>query len=230
MVIIFQDGFETLPFTGLVKIPPWTATSIVGVGSALIVENVNPHHGTYNAKATISAAPGAAAWCSKVFVADDPAFGRFYVKFNTLGVGADNMRLEIFKLDANDWQYSSAVEIYRAGGVLYWGIATFEAGGFSEQHSAVTPVTGQWYCVELKRDVANNLQELWIDLVSVQVRNIAITQNTARVRAGYTYLETATLNIMFMDCVDVQDQRVFCEVPFGGGCNPSQMAKVILGL
>lgn len=46
---LFNDGFESGDFSA------WTATSTTGVGSALIVEDVNPHHVTYNAKMTASA-------------------------------------------------------------------------------------------------------------------------------------------------------------------------------
>jgi len=229
MAIIFQDGFETLPFTGLVKIPPWTATSIVGVGSALIVEALDPNQGTYNAKATCAAAVSNAR-CWKIFAANDPVFARYYVKFLNINLPAPFDLCRLLTLDATDWQYLSAVTIRNNAGTIVWALDTFEAGVQTNTFSVVTPVTGQWYCVELKRDVANNRQEIWVDNVSILTQNMAITTNTSRIYAGIYRNEQANLNVNRFDCVDVQDQRVFCKVPFGGGCNPAQMCKVILGL
>ncbi len=198
---LFNDGFESGDFSA------WTRTNISGAGSALIVEDVNPHHGTYNAKMTASAL-GALVYCIKTFTATDPVFARYYVKFDTLALGADGNRIEILKIDSGVWQYATAAMVRRLDGVLYWGIVTFEAGTGTYVSSAVTPTTGRWYCLDLKRDVANNLQEIWVDEVSLVTRTVSITNDTARVRAGLTFLDSSTLNVNFFDCVVVADTYI----------------------
>ena len=131
----------------------------------------------------------------------------------TLALGANWTYVELFKLTDGTWQFTVTTAVGRFGdGLLYWTMNVYEAGVIATKWTAVTPVTGQWYCVEIKRDVANNLQELWVNGVSLVASNDAITNDTQDVRAGITWLTNASLNINFFDCVVAADQRIYCEV------------------
>jgi len=227
MAILFQDGFETLPFTGLVKVPPWTGTN----GVICIVENVDPHHGTYNAKFYDVPQGGGANAYKTGLAATAAMYHRSYFKFLVLPTTA-NSWMDIMGTADTDWQDSVFVSIRESGGVLYWGVTVYIAGVATRTYEAVAsnPTTGVYYCIEVLRDVTNSRTKLWVDeVLKIDIAS-AHVGNSDRIWDGITFHNNVADLACRVDCVVVAVHRIYCEVDFGGGCNPAQMAKVILGL
>ena len=201
---IFSDGFESNNFSA------WTGTDLVGIGSTIIVESVNPHHDTYNAKATMSTA-GANALCYKTITSAPITYLRYYVKFLTLAIATSGNRLELGGLNNGTYQYNVEAIVYKSGGTLLWGIRSNETGSGQNTLGTHTPITGQWYCVEILRDVTNDLQRLYIDGILEASATRVITTNTTRALVGYFYQEGADANSTALDCVVVADAYIGTE-------------------
>jgi hypothetical protein len=211
MAIIFESGFEELPFTGLVKIPPWTNT-VIDFGGTLTVEAVNPNQGIYNLNAFVST-HNKGSRAIKSFAAEPLTFLRLYVKFNELIVNAGAL-LYVCRLMWGDWQYSLCAGISKQAGVQEWFLSVTEAGVATTTYTVgATIVADVYYCIEIKRDVAGNTQELWINDVNVLSNTVAITRDADHGEVGIVWnTDNATAHRLFTDCVVIADARVYCKV------------------
>ncbi len=225
MAILFQDGFETLPFTGFVKVPPWTGTG-VGGGCTITVE-ADPHHELYSARVT--GLPGWAYAYKTLGAAVNEAYICGYVKFTNTpslyifcGVGWLN--------DAPQWAAWSTIDKPNNK----WGVWN-QRGAATYWEAGVSVINnGQWYCLELYclRHATAGAVKLWVDSVlKVDQAGIDTGDDDLRRVCTGTYHSvgghTCDVNL---DCIVAADARIGCEVDFGGGLNPAQMAKAILGL
>lgn len=204
MTTIFSDGQVGSTMETAGDFSAWTGTSTTGVGSSITVEASNPHHGSSDALAVVSAA-GAGAYCYKTITSAAIAYVRFYVKFISLNIAASTNRLELGGLDNGAYTYGVKAAVYNNAGTLVWYLVTQEAAVYQGFLGTHTPVTGQWYCVEVLRDVTNDLETLYIDGVAEVQATRAITTNTTRALVGYFYQQGANSNSVAVDCVVVAD-------------------------
>lgn len=198
--VLFADGFESGDFTA------WTGTSI-SAGCTCEVENLHPHHGTYNARVLVTGA-SVNAYGYKTIASTTIAYARGYVKFNQLNI-TNGQSLPVLVLDNGNWQYGVYAAVYNNGGTLRWQLRSFDAvTGTVNTLGTHTPVTGVWYCVEIKRDVTNDLQELFIDNVSEASGTAVIINNSSRVIAGVQYQPQNDTNELYLDCVVAADAYI----------------------
>jgi len=208
MTELFSDGFESGDLSA------WTDTQI-GTGGAVTVESTNPHHGTYNEQAVCDGTDGTWAACYKTFAGEAIAYARYYVKFNSIDI-TSNTRLEILALDDGGYQERLSAILFNDGGTIKWGIRVVEGGVGTNHLGTHTPVVDTWYCVEIKRNVTNNQQELWIDGVSEVSATVTITSNSTTIRSGIVYQRTSTSgNTHYCDCVVVADAYIGPEAEGG---------------
>jgi DNA-directed RNA polymerase subunit RPC12/RpoP len=194
---LFSDGFETNDFS------KWNAT--YANNGTITVETNNPHHGTHNAKADITSAGGTAEG-HKTFAATPIAYERMYIKFLTLTLPAGHS-LQLFSLEDISCNYSTIASVESPGGVLTWCLITIENSSAEWNLGSHTPTTNVWYCVELKRDVTNGSEILYVNGGIEASSARAITTNNSYVRAGIAYATYAPNTLVF-DCVVVADAYI----------------------
>jgi len=220
--ILFQDGFETLPFTGLVHVPPWT-----GTGGAPVVQAVTVHQGDYAAAFNANG-----EFCYINIAGQTTAYMRQYVNF---AQDTDNtVRLMSLRSQANG--FIGGVERYRVGvGNIQWRLGYLSGAAILYTTSATPAFNADtWYCIELEVviDGAAGEYRVWID----GIEEIAVTGLDTNDRGNVDQAESGTRSFfgtlfnLYVDCVVVADQRIYCKPTFGGGLNPAQMCKVILDL
>ena len=218
MAILFSDGFETLPFTGLIHVPPWTGTG----GAPTVV--AQPCQGLY------SAFFDADESCYRNHAAQSTLSSRIYFKIvqdYQAGYAGGFM-----------WHVASGTPLcygllFGGGTGLYLryrdGAALFYSGVY-----AVNLVDGLFHCIELKTIVADPGEyRLYLDdveVVTVVGKDTNDFGNVDRTVLGKSWDYGTPKASWLIDCAVIADQRIFCKVPFGGGLNPAQMCKVILGL
>lgn len=228
MAIIFYDGFETLPFTGLVHVPPWTGV-IVGTNDTVIVEATDPKCGTYNMLAYRDNIVSHNAYVYKHFNPISEVWGRVFFK-KTVGT-ASWQEVLVFNNQAN-----GTIANLRIAGVNGWRLYYLSGGATLTANVNHAVDFTNYICVELHVKIhgATGEYQVWVD--GVLIYNLVGLDTDDRGNVDYLRIGDAgnagTPSYTRFDDVVVADQRIFCEcyAPFGGGCNPSQMAKVILGL
>lgn len=201
---LFEDGFETNDFS------KWTGTS-KSATAALVTESVNPHHGTYNAKASVPTTANTFAYCHQTIASNPILYARAEIKFLTLALSNSGNRLEVLVLDYGDYEYAVRAVVRNNGGTLYWALDSTQAGVLITTYGTHTPVIDSHYCVLIKRDVTNNTQQLWIDGVSEASATRAITNNSTRATTGINWKTGTDINVVAVDCVIVNVSAIECE-------------------
>jgi hypothetical protein len=200
---IFSDGFESGTFL-TTDIPPgaWTSLAMGGGGDSATITTDSPHNGSYNAE--FIAASESWSCVKKSFAEVATAFVRAYYTFSTLpGVGE---RVYLTELRGNNGGVGVSIE--NVSGNLFWILTVSEGGTYTTYEAAPSnPITGIPYCIELKRDIANGLEQLWIDGVSKGVNNVSMAVNSTEIVIGYGY-NTATEQTCYVDCVVVADAYI----------------------
>lgn len=189
---LFSDGFETNDFS------KWDG--VYEENGTITVETNNPHHGTHNAKADVTAA--GTARCFKTFTATPIAYERMYIKFLTLTL-AVGKSLQLFALFDGTWNYGVYASV-ECPDVLKWCLITLENGSAEWILGSHTPTTNVWYCVELKRDVTNDSEILYVNGNVEASSSRAITTNSSILTAGIQYTNDAPNTLVF-DCVVAAD-------------------------
>lgn len=194
-MVIFSDGFESNDFSA------WTGTN-----NGPTVEDVNPHHGTYNMKGVV-----AAAWTDynayKTIAAAPDVFWRGYYKF-----GAISGRYWLHTIRSSGWQ--NQLQVYLTDdSPVKWGLSNWIDGAetrFTEAAgSGVT--TGTYYCVEAQRDVTNGDIRLWLDgSLIIEELGLALVNNNEQVIGGW-YSAVGNNDDVYADCFEADSARVGCE-------------------
>lgn len=192
------------------------------------MEQANPHHNTDDALATISAS-GAAAICYKTIASNAIAYLRYYIKFTSLALASAGERVELGGLNSGGWTYAASPALLKPAAAIIWGLWTQENGVSAGYNGTHTPVVDTWYCLEVLRDVTNDLQKLWVDGVLEVDATRAITTNTARAYVGLGYNSEANINVAAYDCVVVDTSYIGPEAAGGptvkkGSCVPAMTA------
>ncbi|MFA5307204.1 MAG: hypothetical protein WC365_07195 [Candidatus Babeliales bacterium] len=210
MTALFSDGFESNDFTA------WTSTATGGTGT-LVVNATRPHHGTYSAYATGTCSGGYGTdygYATKTITQANIVYARAYFYFNTLTL-SQWKALHLIYLEYNNQSNATVVGIYNDGGTLKWNLWGFEADAWFGNLSSVTPTTGVWYCVEVKRDVTNDQNQLWINGVLVSTVNVAMAQGANKVFAGFPGIDATVDDVisLYFDCAVVADAYIGVEEP-----------------
>jgi hypothetical protein len=216
MAILFADGFESGNFNA------WTGTRTWGAG-AISVENVVPHHGTYNMKVSgmLNGGDGASSYFDLVTPVTE-AYARCYMQlsglpdsgtFDEFGPG-----FGLLGAPAGSWQLLSGLQ--KVGADFYWGLNHHEAAGKTVYLEAVpsNPVVNRWYCVEvyLKIDAVNGIIRLWVDgVLRVEKTGIDTTFTANNIQnarlVGYLDAGEASALTMYGDCFVAADQYIGLE-------------------
>lgn len=216
MAILFSDGFETLPFTGFVKIPPWDATAGTGV---ITVTGALFNQGIYCVKHEEDITEW--NYCNKTFVGGVELYTRYYVQVDTVPtIGAQILRLGVrCRKDVNNFVQA---RMHHDGSNLYWWIESRESGLYQVTQEAVAsnPVADQWYCVELymkteTADIANDgIARLWVDGV-LKAEKLNCNFGTGNINRIDVLAENTNIPArvnFYSDCVVAADARIYCKV------------------
>jgi hypothetical protein len=187
MTTIFSDGFESGDFSA------WT--SITGSPT---VSSAQKHHGSYSEYVN-----AIGKYAAKTFTASSITYARCYVYFNTLP-GTGNKAIWLLQVKGGN----SEVDVFIQNNIFYLRSYQSNPSVLSDVSSGVSAVAGQWYCVEIKFNYTNHLQELWIDGVSKAQDTCNLNNNPASVWAGSSWGEYTPTVDYFIDCVVVSDSYV----------------------
>ena len=197
MTNLFSEGFESGNLSN------WTSTTTAGTGT-IAVDASLPHSGGYDAHVKVLGS-GDKAYVTKNIASSPIAYLRFYVYFNQLNIVSPNL-LYVGGISAADSGYRFILWVTNQSGVLKWEIQVYEATlSIGTAYGTHAPVAGQWYCVELERDVTNGLQKLWVNGTLEASLTKTITTNVSQVLIGTFYDNTAGTNELFFDDVSVSD-------------------------
>jgi hypothetical protein len=175
-MVVFSDGFETNDFTA------WTGT--FGVPT---VQGLTVHSGSYAAKSAVCG-DGAECYSYKTLAAAAILYARTYLRVDSLPAD-DNDEHELMALMSSAWEYQVVVYIGRVSGTNRFILKTTENGGDSrDTDTAEVPVVNTWYCIEILRDVTNDIEKLYVNGVERVSAAHAITGNTNRLQVGANYV------------------------------------------
>ncbi len=191
---IFSDGFET----GLFDL--WT--DIIGTPT---VQDVIKHTGLYAAFFD-----GSTDLIYKTFAAQAICYARGYFYFDTLPGAGNNLYIMALD-DGSGYEESVNVRLDSNQFIL----RVIEGGVGTNYATGITAIADAWYCVEVKRDVTNDLTSVFINSVET-TGNQAISSNSARLYVGvYTSSGTPAFDF-YSDCVVVADAYIGPEAAAGG--------------
>lgn len=210
--VIFSDGFESGTFL-TTDVPPgaWTGLAVAGGGSATI-SAVGRHDGLYNAKFVV--VPAGWSCVKKSFAEVATGFMRAYYTFSTLPATGETVYYA--ELRADLWYNMVAVVLENVSGNLFWGlIVAYNGTSYATYETAPSnPKTGVPFCIELKRDVTNGLEELWIDGVSKATNNINVTGYSNEIVVGSPDGNSISQQTCYVDSVVVADAYIGPETGF----------------
>ena len=150
-----------------------------------LVVSLNPHSGTFDAKFVSDA--GGWSHCTKSLEPSPVIYARAYYKFSTLNLGSWDV-LSLLRLSHGNYNNSVTAQILFHDGNYYWQLATSDGvNNYHDQSVSSNITTGVWHCIEIKRDVINGQEELWVDGVSKVSAAHNIMGNTDRLEVGITY-------------------------------------------
>lgn len=195
---IFSSGFELSGFVS----EGWTSTS-VSSGNALVIETLNPHDGTQNAKATITSL-SSGAYCRKDITPIPIAYTTAYYKVDALPTSA-SQHLPLSELQNTNYQNSVAAVIGFNNGQVAWELFNYVQGVVGHYYATSGPTTNTWYKVTIGRDITNDKSELIINdnlILSISDHQFGST-NIVTHGVVYTYYSPANI---YFDSVTVTSQ------------------------
>jgi hypothetical protein len=133
-------------------------------------------------------------------------FARNYFKFTKLpGAGEE---IELFYLISGFFGYQLQLTIQYVVDNPYWKLRIFENSVESSFVSTVVPTINTWYCVEIQRDVTNDIQKVWIDGRNILSTNVAISLNTEQTYFGITATYLAGDYHVYTDELIISDNYI----------------------
>ena len=222
---IFNDSFETSPD----GFSPWTSHTHDG-SSSNSIDTSNPYPtisgNNNNATFTIVGSGGYSQADKTSLTSGSDYYLRAYYKLASGLPASDGDMMTMQGAMSNTYEYGAFCEIKRVSGQLYWGICHFENSVEQDTFESTpsNPTTGQWYCIEIERDVSGGLIRLWVDeVLKVSVsRSISGNNNLAEVGCGYKNFSGSTT--MYVDSVVVDSAYIG---PISG--DPTQGSTTIQG-
>jgi len=202
MTELFSDGFESGNFD------EWTSNNTT---DTFTVDTNNPHHGTYDAEFSIASGATKYARCRKTIASNPIVYMRGYYYFDSFSTITAPHHIGLISIGS--YPNVATAIIVKSDATNYWGVEVWETSQ-TKYVSAVEPTTEKWYCVELLRDVTNNIVTLWIDDVEVISESKAQTVNTTNVDGAISWI-TYGAAVGQCDCVVVADAYIGCEAEGG---------------
>ena len=199
--VIFQSSFEIPAFADWTGIEVWP-------DATLTIESTFPHHGLYDAKSTVVSGGSSHAQCYETIAASPDIFFRSYYAFDTMP-SLVGQWIDFHNLRAVDWTNSIYAEIDRLGGQNYWAVVV-RVGGVATVYTEATPsnpAINTLYCVEIHRDVTNQIAELWIEgSLKARATGLSMILNTDQAADG---ISGAGIDLSgFVDCALVADKYI----------------------
>ena len=201
MTTLFSDNFGSGNFNA------WTSVSSDGTTPS--TDNTNAFDGLH-ATFTTGGVEGYASASKSNLTSSSVCYVRAYYRFVS-GLPSSDGDIIIFGgLVSNDYNYGAFIRITRASGQLYWGIDHWENGieQATYEVSPSNPTTDQWYCVEIKRDVASDTMQLWVDGTSKVSVSRSISGNTNEAQIGCGWKSYSTPATMYVDSVIVDTSYI----------------------
>jgi hypothetical protein len=130
------------------------------------VESSHIHSGSYN---LIASATGtyAGLFAKKTLAFGNVSYCRGYVKFSGTLCPNNGDYVYLFGISQYDPNHKGTQAIVKnVNGSLFWGIVYWDATYASHvvlESVASNPQSDRWYCLEVMRDLTNNLQKLWVN-------------------------------------------------------------------
>jgi hypothetical protein len=162
------SGWENSGGTDVTDGGLWTAY-LDGLGSTESVVSSPVHSGQYalHVHAVTSGGYGGVRYTFSVNQATAYTRAYVYIESGLPNFNDGYCAIGSTWYDGNN-QLSPVIHMPLGGGNLQWGLYTVSGGvtTWYWEASASNPTTGQWYCMEWTRDVANQIVGLWVDGVS----------------------------------------------------------------
>jgi hypothetical protein len=152
-------------------------------GCSVTIESSIKHNGSYSAKC-ITVSNGYAS-CDKMFTSQDNLYLRGYFRISTMPPNNDNfICFDVVYMDSAS--YSASAVIKKVSGQLYWGMLIQENGNWTWLYESTpsNPSVDTWYCVETRRDVANDIAQLWVDGNQKVNQTVSMSQGTNGIFPG----------------------------------------------
>jgi hypothetical protein len=206
---LFSDGFESGNFDA------WSNTG-TGGGATIDVEDVHPHHETYNAIYGSLIDANDFAIAVKTLVSEQSEiYMRAYLQFATVpqSTTIQDIGCSFANVTSAGILWSG---LQKVGADVYWGVEAVVGGTWTSYLEAVAsnPVADTWYCVEiyLKVDGAAGIVKLWVD-GSLKVEQTDLdTDNRGNVKdiklGAYLNATEGASITMYSDCVVVADTYI----------------------
>lgn len=205
MTNLFSDGFESGNFS------QWTATS--AYNGTVAVESSHTHSGSYN---MIVSATGtyAGMFAKKNLTFSNVSYCRACVKFSGTICPNNNDYVYLFGISQFDPNAKGTQAVIKnVNGSLFWGIVYWDSAYTSHvvlESSASNPQSDRWYCLEVMRDLTNNIQKLWVNnILDVTVTDTLETGAPTLLVAGVYQSKYAASPIYFDDIV-AADNYIGC--------------------
>jgi hypothetical protein len=199
---IFSDGFESGNFNA------WTGTE--QSGGTIVVSSAYAHHGSYSAKASITASQGYAS-CYKDITSQTTIYIRAYV-YIAAGTFASGVQVGfISPRDVPDSITACHVGVANANRQL-WLQYRHSTTNY-DVYSSTTLSTNTWYCIELKYVKSTTAGEYRVWLNGNEVTDLTQTgKNTdadvTRVRVGPRFTNVINNFVGYFDCVVVANTYI----------------------
>jgi DNA-directed RNA polymerase subunit RPC12/RpoP len=211
---IFAHGFDCGSFTcDDLGYGGWTGTE--QESGTIVVSSDYAHHGSYSAKASITATNGYAS-CNKDITSQTTIYVRVYV-YISAGTFASGVQVTFIIIrDVPDGISQCYVGVANANRQL-WLRYRHSATNY-DVYSSTTLSTNTWYCIELKYVKSTTAGEYRVWLNGNEVTDLTQTgKNTdadvTRVRVGPRYTSRISDFVGYFDCVVVADTYIGPEVP-----------------
>ena len=212
--IIFQSGFEPGNFT------EWTGTTVTG-GDTCAVQTGIAHHGVYGMRSSVDNIDGDDAYAHETIAAAGTYFVRIYVRFNTIPTQAGGKRVNILSLWDSVTSLNSPVGCVLINDGNWIGRAAL--AGVEAVYNAVPPVTGLWYCVEMKVVASLTVGEVRVYINGTERTTLTALNQTTTImnllRVGCNNKQSSGVGAaasMDIDCVVLADAYTGLE-PLGLG-------------
>jgi hypothetical protein len=208
---LFSDGFESGDFSA------WSGTQVGGAGASLTVENLNPHHGTYNEKAVVGTQAGSYAQVYKAFT-QTTVFAREYVKFTaTPSTNGDATAFIDIRSSLNYQIARVGIRKDPSDSTVKWWIRYSDGGQLNnDAYYAGAVSTDTWYCLEVKivaNDASNGEYRVYIDgteRITLTGKNTSGATDIGSLRTGVNHYNPSSsfAQTAYIDCVVVADAYI----------------------
>lgn len=203
MTVFLADGFESGDETG------WNLGKVLQtVNDTFVVNSNNVFQGNYNGECY--AVAGEFAGVGEDLASTQPiVYERGYHKFPALPANGEQYEFNRM-ISTGDMNHSVSGALRTVGADSLWSVALREDSAvatFYDEAVPSNPVTGRYYCVEVLRDLTNQIARLWVDgVLKVNATGLSMTLDTKTVYGGIAFNDSASPLTLYIDSFIVSDQ------------------------